>query len=74
MIDVHFGAERLKGILLATGIAMSTAWMVEDGVIKMGGSELGRAKSLLAISADGGVRERDLVIAFFRLENGLRKG
>ena len=34
------------------GMAMSAAQMVEDGVIKIGGSELERAKSLLAMSAD----------------------
>ena len=57
-----------------TGMVMSAAWMVEDGVIKIGGSELGRAKSLLAMSADWGMRERDFVIVFFRLDNVLRKG
>ena len=40
-----------RSILLVTGMAMSATWMVEDGVIKIGGSELGRAKSLLATSA-----------------------
>lgn len=33
-------------------MTVSATGMVEDGVIKMGGSELGRAKSLLAMSAD----------------------
>jgi hypothetical protein len=73
-MDVHFGAERLKGILLMAGMAISAARMVEDGVVKMGRSELGRAKSLVVMSAERAIGERDLVIAFFRLQNGLRKG
>ena len=34
------------------GITVSAIGMVEDGVIRMGGTELGRVKSLLATSAD----------------------
>ena len=49
---MHFGAGRLKSILLVTGMAMSAARMVEDGVIKISRSELGQAKSLLAMSTD----------------------
>ena len=52
MINVYFGTERLKSILLATGMAMFAARMVEDGVIKIGGAELGRAILMLAQSAD----------------------
>jgi hypothetical protein len=33
-------------------MTISTTGMVADGVIKMGGSELGRAKLLLAMSVD----------------------
>jgi hypothetical protein len=35
---VHFGAGMLTSILLVTGMAMSA---VEDGVIELGGAELG---------------------------------
>ena len=30
-----------------TGLAMSATWMVEDGVIKVGGAELGQAILML---------------------------
>jgi len=35
-------------------MAMSAAWMAEDGVIKIGGAELGRAISMLLPSTDSG--------------------
>ena len=41
-----------KRILLVTGMGMFAARMVEDGVIKIGGAELGRAILMLAQSAD----------------------
>ena len=50
-VNVHFGTEKFKSILLA-GMAMFAARMVEDGVIKIGGAELGRAILMLAQSAD----------------------
>ena len=74
MINVHFGATILKIILLVTGVAMSASRIVEDGVIKIGGLELGRTKSLLVMSVEWRIGERDLVIAFFTIENGLRNG
>ena len=54
-------------------MAMSAACMVEDGGIKISRSELGRAESLLAMSTDWGIDERDILIALFRVEIGLRK-
>ena len=67
MIDVHRGAGRLESILLVTGMAMSAARMVEDGVIKVGRAELGRAILMLVPSADSGFGESNLMNAFFRL-------
>ena len=52
---------------------MSAAWMVEDGVIKIGTVELGRAISMLPPS-DSGTGEYNLVNAFFRLKKGSTKG
>ena len=46
---------------------MSAARMVEDGVIKVGGAEPGRAILMLAPSADSGIGECSLMNAFFRL-------
>ena len=74
MINVHFGTERFKRILLATSMAMFAAQMVEDGVIKIGGAELGRARLMLVSPANSGVGESNLVNAFFRLKNGSTKG
>ena len=48
-------------------MAMSTAWMVEDGVIKIGRAELGQAILMLVPSLDPGFGEFKLVNAFFRL-------
>jgi len=50
-----------------TGMAMSTAQMVEDGVIKMGRAQLGRAILMLLPSADSGIGKSNLVNDFFRL-------
>ena len=47
-------------------MAMFGVRMVEDGVIKIGRAELGRAILTLVRSADGGVGESNLVNAFFR--------
>ena len=49
---IHFGAGTLKIILLVAGVAMSAARIVEDGVTKIGGLELGRTKSLLVMSVE----------------------
>ena len=46
---------------------MSGARMVKNGVIKVGGAELGRAILMLVLSADSGIGESTLVNAFFRL-------
>jgi len=54
VISVHFGAGRLKNILLVTDMAMSAAWMVKDGVIKVGGAEPGLAMLMLLPSANSG--------------------
>ena len=51
-MDIHCREERLKVIVPGIGMTISATGMVEDGVIKMGGTELGRGKSLLATSAD----------------------
>ena len=51
-MDIHCREERLKIIVPGIGMTLSATGMVEDGVIKTGGTELGRAKSLLATSAD----------------------
>jgi len=48
-------------------MAMSAAGMVGDGVIKMGGAELGRAILRLLPSADSGIGKSNLVNDFFRL-------
>ena len=48
-------------------MAMSTARMVEDGVIKVGGAKLGRAILMLVLSAESGIGESSLMNAFFRL-------
>lgn len=40
-----------------TGIAASAARMVEDGLIKVGGAELWRARLMLGLSADAGIGE-----------------
>ena len=53
---------RKISILLVTGMAMSTARTVEDGVIKVG-AELGRAVLMLAPFADSGIGECNLVNA-----------
>lgn len=45
---------------------MSAAQMVDDGVIKVGGAEVGQA-IMLVPSADSGTGECNLVNAFFRL-------
>jgi hypothetical protein len=50
-----------------TGMAMSATWMVEDGVIKVGGAVQGRAILMLLPSTDSGIGESSLVNAFFRL-------
>ena len=72
-MDIHCREERLNVIVPGIGMTASVTGMVEDGVIKMGGTDIGRVKSLLATSADWGIGERDLVIAFFKLENGFSK-
>ena len=72
-MDIHCREERPKGIVPGIGMTVSATGMVEDGVITMGETELRRVKSLLATSADCGIRERELVITFFKLENGLRR-
>ena len=51
-MDIHCREERLKGTVPGIGMTVSATGMVEDGVIKIGGTELGRVKSLLATSAD----------------------
>ena len=48
-------------------MAMSAPRMVKDGVIKVGGAELGRAMLMLVPSADSGIGESSLLNAFFRL-------
>ena len=48
---------KIKSILLVTGMAMSTAWMVEG---KIGGAELGRAILMLVPSADSRIGENNL--------------
>ena len=50
-----------------TGMAMSSAQMVEDGLIRIGGAELGRAILTPALFADSGIGESSLMNAFFRL-------
>ena len=54
--------RKIKGILLMIGMAMFAARMAEDGVIKIGGAELGRAILKLVPSMDCNLRN-----AFFRL-------
>jgi len=48
-------------------MAMSATRMVEVGVIKVGGAELGRAILMLVLSADSGIGECSLVNAIVRL-------
>ena len=51
-MDIHCREERLNVIVPGIGMTASVTGMVEDGVIKMGGTDIGRVKSLLATSAD----------------------
>ena len=51
-MDIHCREERPKGIIPGIGMTVSVTGMVEDRVIEIGGTEIGRVKSLLATSAD----------------------
>ena len=61
--------DRQKIILPVIGMVVSTTGMVEDGVIKIGRAELGRAILRLALVtfADSGIGECNLVNPSSRL-------
>ena len=64
----------MSGVSPTTAIPSFATQMAEDGVVKMGGAELGQqsAAALLRF-ADRGSGDHNLVKAFFRLQTGSRK-
>lgn len=56
----------------ATALPVSGAWMVEDGILMMGGAELERAAPVLSL-ADRGFGERNLANTFLRLDSGFNE-